>query len=124
MSPASVPVFNRFFSFSFYSTNACKGNLLFSASSSKTANFGPSGSINLIGGFLAPDEAGDMTLNGQSLPHLGQDAWQANQFYIPQNPYLFHDTLAKNVAFYVPSATRDAIEQACAKAGLTEWIDR
>lgn len=87
-----------------------------------TSGSGKSTLINLIGGFLAPDEAGDMTLNGQSLPHLGQDAWQANQFYIPQNPYLFHDTLAKNVAFYVPSATRDAIEQACAKAGLTEWI--
>ncbi|ANZ62356.1 thiol reductant ABC exporter subunit CydD [Secundilactobacillus paracollinoides] len=93
----------------------------------KVGIIGASGSgkstlINLIGGFLSPDEPGKIRVNGQGLPHLGQDAWQADQQYIPQKPYLFHDTLAKNVAFYVPTATRDQIEQACANAGLTDWI--
>lgn len=93
----------------------------------KVGIIGASGSgkstlINLIGGFLSPDEPGRIRVNGQDLPHLGQDAWQADQQYIPQKPYLFHDTLAKNVAFYVPTATRDQIEQACANAGLTDWI--
>lgn len=46
----------------------------------------------------------------------------AKQFqYIPQTPYIFHATLAENVAFYAPEASEAAIIKALAAAGLTEF---
>ncbi|MDN6543431.1 MAG: ATP-binding cassette domain-containing protein, partial [Lentilactobacillus parabuchneri] len=83
---------------------------------------GKSTLINLIGGFLSPDKKDQIILNGKSLPHLNQAAWQKNFLYIPQNPYLFHATLADNISFYVADATTEAIENAAEKAGLSDWI--
>ncbi|MSE21117.1 thiol reductant ABC exporter subunit CydD, partial [Lactobacillus parabuchneri] len=83
---------------------------------------GKSTLINLIGGFLSPDKNDQIILNGKSLPHLNQAAWQKNFLYIPQNPYLFHATLADNISFYVADATTEAIENAAEKAGLSDWI--
>ena len=84
---------------------------------------GKSTLINLLGGFLSPTvDAGTMTVNGQSVSHLSQQAWQQSYFYIPQNPYLFHATLAENIAFYQPQAGLSAIGKAAEKAGLTAWI--
>jgi len=84
---------------------------------------GKSTLINLLGGFLLPTpDQGRMLVNGQPVTHLSQTAWQQSFFYIPQNPYLFHATLAENIAFYQPEATTAEIEQAAAKAGLTAWI--
>lgn len=83
---------------------------------------GKSTLINLIGGFLTPDEPGHVSINGQKLPHLSQEVWQHNSIYIPQSPYLFHATLRDNVSFYQPNAADATIKAACAKAGLTDWI--
>ncbi|MFT8616145.1 MAG: thiol reductant ABC exporter subunit CydD, partial [Lentilactobacillus hilgardii] len=83
---------------------------------------GKSTLINIIGGFLAPDKKGQIEINGQSLPHLNQKAWQRNFLYIPQNPYLFHATLAQNIAFYVDHVTPESINHAARRAGLNEWI--
>lgn len=84
---------------------------------------GKSTLINLLGGFLTPqDQPGTIQVNGQSVTHLSQRAWQQSFFYIPQNPYLFHATLAENIAFYQPNAGLSAIGQAADKAGLTAWI--
>lgn len=83
---------------------------------------GKSTLVNLIGGFLAPDVAGQVMINGQPLPHLSQTTWQQNFLYIPQKPYLFHATLKQNIAFYKKAATDSAIERACERAGLTDWI--
>lgn len=83
---------------------------------------GKSTLINLIGGFLAPDEKNRIKINGNELPHLNQQAWQKNFLYIPQNPYLFHATLAENIAFYVDHATPEAINNAVKRAGLAAWV--
>ncbi|WP_047999232.1 thiol reductant ABC exporter subunit CydD [Lactiplantibacillus herbarum] len=84
---------------------------------------GKSTLINLLGGFLTPvADQGEIQVNGQTVSHLSQQAWQQSFFYIPQSPYLFHATLAENIAFYQPQASQTAIEQAANKAGLTAWI--
>ncbi|CAM3136690.1 thiol reductant ABC exporter subunit CydD [Lactiplantibacillus plajomi] len=84
---------------------------------------GKSTLINLLGGFLTPTPgAGKIEINGQPVTHLSQRAWQSSFFYIPQNPYLFHATLAENIAFYQPDAGLGAIGRAAEKAGLTDWI--
>lgn len=93
----------------------------------KVGIIGASGSgkstlINLIGGFLTPDEPDHVSLNGQKLAHLSQEVWQHNSIYIPQAPYLFHATLRDNVRFYQPDADDATIKAACDKAGLSDWI--
>lgn len=88
-----------------------------------TSGSGKSTLINLLGGFLTPDQTDAIELDGQTLPHLSQEVWQQNSIYIPQAPYLFHASLRDNIAFYQPEASDDAIKSASNKAGLTGWID-
>ncbi len=78
--------------------------------------------INLIAGFLSPDDPNKVSINGQVLPHLDQQSWQKNFLYIPQAPYIFHDTLANNISFYVQKATKEEVQTAANRAGLTDFI--
>lgn len=94
----------------------------------KVAIIGPSGSgkstlLNLIGGFLEPQEGMPFNLNGTPLPHMAQAAWQDHISYIPQAPYIFADTIAANIRFYLPDAPAERVHQAAQEAGIAEWID-
>ena len=86
-----------------------------------TSGSGKSTLLNLIGGFL--NGAGEITLNGQQLPHLQQRAWQEQIQVLPQQPYIFHDTLRRNLAFYAPEATDDKIREAIETVGLSAWFE-
>lgn len=84
---------------------------------------GKSTLLNLLGGFLAPSGEADqkITIDGQKVDHLQLQAWQKQFQYIPQTPHLFHATLAENVAFYAPEASEQAIVDALAAAGLSDF---
>ena len=86
-----------------------------------TSGSGKSTLLNLIGGFL--NGAGEITLNGQQLPHLQQRTWQEQIQVLPQQPYIFHDTLRRNLAFYAPEATDDKIREAIETVGLSAWFE-
>ncbi|WP_204122589.1 thiol reductant ABC exporter subunit CydD [Lacticaseibacillus mingshuiensis] len=115
----------------------------------KVAIIGASGAgkstlLNLLGGFLQPnvaaaDAAANATvalgaetsgkanatpfaINGQPLPHLAQENWQAHLSYIPQQPYIFADSIAANIRFYRPDADDEAVQQAAEAAGILAWI--
>lgn len=80
--------------------------------------------IDALGGFLSPQKgAGFIKINDQKLPHLEQDEWKKNFIYIPQSPYLFHETIAQNIAFYTPEASLEQIELAAKQAGLADWLE-
>lgn len=86
---------------------------------------GPSGAgkttlINLLLGFIQPT-SGKMTINNnapitnyQLLNHI---AW------VPQKPYLFHDTIAANIRLGKPDATDEEMIQAARAAHLQEFIE-
>ncbi|WP_310551786.1 thiol reductant ABC exporter subunit CydD [Paenibacillus glufosinatiresistens] len=78
---------------------------------------GKSTLIDVLGGFLHPS-GGEAVLDGRRLSGLTDDAWRRQVSYIPQRPYLFSGTLAENVAFYEPDASREAVTRALAGAGL------
>lgn len=84
---------------------------------------GKSTLIKVLGGFLLPDEKSAITLDQRSIPHFHQETWQKQLFYIPQDPYLFHDTLANNIRFYVPEAEMHAVQEAARQAGLSQLIE-
>ncbi|MBY9082113.1 ABC transporter ATP-binding protein/permease [Paenibacillus sp. HN-1] len=78
---------------------------------------GKSTLIDILAGFLHPGE-GMITINGQAVSGLTDDAWRRQASYIPQRPYIFSGTLADNVRFYHPEASIEAVEGAVAAAGL------
>lgn len=82
---------------------------------------GKSTLLSLLGGFLNTT-GGRITVNDQVLPSLYNADWQRQLYYIPQHPYIFHDTLRNNIAFYAPHASDEAIMAACDRAGLREVI--
>lgn len=93
----------------------------------KIALVGESGSgkstlLSILGGFLQPEQ-GTININGQEIKHLTQQQWQKQFFYMPQTPYIFHESLRDNIRFYAPSASDEAINEAVEKAGLSSLID-
>ncbi|MGY3742604.1 thiol reductant ABC exporter subunit CydD [Leuconostoc inhae] len=93
----------------------------------KIAVVGESGSgkstlLNIISGFLLPT-SGKITVANQTMPHLAQVDWQKQFFYMPQHPYIFHDTLRENITFYAKNVTNEQITIATQKAGLTELVN-
>ncbi|MGC6768357.1 thiol reductant ABC exporter subunit CydD [Enterococcus sp. LJL51] len=91
----------------------------------KVGIIGASGSgkstlINLLTGFLTPESETSFLLNNQALPHMAQQDWQKQILYIPQNPYVFQDTLANNIRFYTPEATDEQVAKVIQLVGLDE----
>lgn len=82
---------------------------------------GKSTLINVLSGFTLPSSA-TIKINGETFKDFDVSDWQEQVLYIPQHPYIFQDTVAKNVAFYTPDASDEAIEKACNRAGLAEVI--
>lgn len=82
---------------------------------------GKSTLINTLSGFLVPD-SGEITLGGAKTTAFRQASWQEQLIYIPQNPYIYRLTLQENIAFYQPTATKEAVLKAIEVAGLTELL--
>lgn len=94
----------------------------------KVGIIGPTGAgkttlMRLLGGFLTPIAKDDnFTVNGSNLSQLNQKNWQNQLTYIPQEPFMFADTIKNNITFYKPDATDEEIQQAVNQAGLTKFI--
>lgn len=83
---------------------------------------GKSTLINTLSGFNEANHA-EIQLNGKSLNSFANKDWQKQIYYIPQHPYLFHNSVRHNIAFYTDSATDEQIRKACERAGLNEVIE-
>jgi ATP-binding cassette subfamily C protein CydCD len=86
---------------------------------------GPSGAgkstlVNLLLGFVQPT-SGTITINpDDQIPNcqlLDHIAW------VPQKPYLFHDTIAANIRLGKPNATNAEMIEAAKSAHLHEFIE-
>ncbi|WP_088840773.1 thiol reductant ABC exporter subunit CydD [Listeria sp. ILCC797] len=82
---------------------------------------GKSTMIDVLSGFLAPT-TGEIQIDGTAVK-LHNYAWQKQVTYIPQHPYLFHDTIAGNIKFYHPESADDAVKSAAKAAGLNAFIE-
>ena len=82
---------------------------------------GKSTLVNLIPRVIeAP--AGSVFVDGVSVRDYPLGQLRASIGYVPQETFLFSDTLADNIAFGVDSAQRSEIESAAVVAGLTEDV--
>ncbi|MBC1537600.1 thiol reductant ABC exporter subunit CydD [Listeria seeligeri] len=82
---------------------------------------GKSTLIDVLSGFLNPT-SGEFRCNDQVGVTLSSPDWQTQVTYIPQHPYLFHDTIAGNIRFYHPNATEIEMKKAAESAGLNQLV--
>ncbi|HWE53093.1 MAG TPA: ABC transporter ATP-binding protein [Bryobacteraceae bacterium] len=92
------------------------------------AILGPSGVgkstlADLIVRYIDPDE-GRILIDGRDLREFVLTDLRREVMLVDQTPYLFSCSIAENISFALPGATRDEIEAAGRAAGLEELIRR
>jgi ABC-type multidrug transport system fused ATPase/permease subunit len=83
---------------------------------------GKSTLVDILLGLLKPD-SGEVRVDGEEIQHALRN-WQNQIGYVPQSIYLTDDTLARNVAFGLPTAQIDqaAVWRAIRAAQLEEFV--
>ena len=92
----------------------------------KVALIGPSGAgkttfVRLLLRLYSPT-SGRILVDGQDIAKGTQASLRKNISLVPQDPVLFHRTLAENIAYGKPSASRKEIEKAAKAAHCDEFI--
>lgn len=93
-----------------------------------TTIIGPSGSgkttiIDLICGFYTPDE-GRILIGDQDLNQLNIRKWRQMIGYVSQEPILLHDSIARNVAAFDETLSRESILDALEQAGVHSLVEK
>jgi len=91
-----------------------------------TVLFGPSGTgkstmIDAVLGFINPKQ-GTVKIDNDNLADLDIKAWRQNIGYVPQETYLFHDTIFKNITLGNPDISEEDAINALKKANAWEFI--
>lgn len=76
----------------------------------------------LLARFADP-VAGQVLIGGVDLRRVANDELRRRVVAVPQEPFLFDDTILENLRFAVPGATRDECVAAFVSLGLGDWLD-
>jgi ATP-binding cassette subfamily C protein CydD len=92
----------------------------------KVALVGPSGAgkstvAYLLLRFIEPDR-GEILVDGRPLRNLPRQVWREQVAWVPQNPYLFHGTVAENIRLGSPGAAPDEVAWAAYQAHAQSFI--
>ena len=93
-----------------------------------TAIVGESGSgkttiLDLITGLRRPDE-GEVYVDGVPMSEIDLKSWRELIGYVPQDVFLFHDTVRRNVTLGDDTISDERVEQALRDAGAWDFIAR
>jgi len=69
-------------------------------------------------------QSGRILIDGQDVAHVNQGALRRAIAVVPQDPALFHRTIAENIAYARPGATDEEIALAAKRARAHEFITR
>ncbi|MEU3744879.1 thiol reductant ABC exporter subunit CydD [Streptomyces narbonensis] len=88
---------------------------------------GPSGVgkstlLDVLLGFVAPEEGGSVLVGGEELASLDLEVWRSRIAWVPQRPYLFAGTIAENVRLARPDASDEAVREALRDAGADGFV--
>lgn len=89
---------------------------------------GPSGAgkttlADLLAGILEPQE-GAISAGGVRLKGAARTAWRDQVAYVSQDPYLFHDTLRRNLAWAAPGASEADLWRVLEAVGADDLVRR
>jgi len=82
---------------------------------------GKSTLAGLLLGFIKPDQ-GSVRVDGNLLDEISIEGWRNLVAWVPQSPYLFHDTIAANLRLAKPDATDEQMTAASRAAHLDGFI--
>ena len=82
---------------------------------------GKSTLMNLVTRLLDA-EPGQVLIDGRPIQEIPLGTLRVSVGYVPQETFLFSETIAENIAFGVESATPEDIERAATEAGILEDI--
>jgi len=93
-----------------------------------TAVVGPSGAgkstlADLILGLLSP-ERGQVTIDGKALTGSLLHRWRRSVGYVPQETFLFHDTIRANLLWALPNATDEDLWSALRMAAADGFVSQ
>lgn len=72
---------------------------------------------------LLDAEPGQILIDGRPIHTIPLQELRANLGYVPQETFLFSDTILANIAFGAPHADSRAVEQSALEAGLAEDVE-
>lgn len=88
---------------------------------------GPSGAgkstiASLLTRMYEPD-SGEIRVNGTSITEFDIDEWRSQVSVVRQHPFIFNETLRRNVTIANREASQAEIERVCEIAQVTEFLD-
>ena len=93
----------------------------------RVALVGPSGAgkstlANLVMGFITPTR-GTIYVDGDDLSACAPQDWRRRVAWVPQQPYLFHDTVLANIRLGYPGSTLEQVIEAARRAQAHHFIE-
>ncbi len=73
---------------------------------------------------LTDIQSGQITIDGQDISKVSQVSLRQQIAYVPQEPLLFHRSIAENIAYGRPDASMEDIRAAAEKANALEFIEQ
>lgn len=73
---------------------------------------------------LADIQEGQILVDGQNVADITQQSLRRQIAYVPQEPLLFHRSIAENIAYGKPDATREEIREAARQANALAFIEQ
>ena len=73
---------------------------------------------------LSDIQEGTITVDGQDISQITQQSLRRQIAYVPQEPLLFHRSIAENIAYGRPDATMEQIREAARQANALEFIEQ
>ena len=112
--------------FAYDETPVLEGLSLEVPAGSFVALYGPSGAgkttiADLVIGLHTPDR-GRIEVDGIPLEEIDLLAWRRQIGYVPQEVFLFHESIYRNVTLGDESITREQVEKALRDAGAWEFV--
>ncbi len=87
-----------------------------------TSGSGKTTLANILLRFMEPS-GGQILIDGAPLNGVPADDWRSALSWVPQNPHLFHDTIAANIRLGKPTASDQEMASAARAAHLEEFIE-
>lgn len=82
---------------------------------------GKSTLVQLLLRLYEPDE-GKITIDGKALPEITLHSLRSQTGYVPQDVFLFSDTVFQNIAFGLSQSLAEAVQEAASGAAIHEEI--